>query len=225
MEIFIRPATENEVNGISDFLEEHFSTGNPMELAYIHKQDGRKKGENTKDDKHSDFILKAIIEEHVLVAVELSTTSLVGVLISDIIDSNSNGHLLSTTTDTYCGNENSADKDIPNFLAYINAKSNVRHRFNIDKCFLIEIVGVHRDYRQRQIAEKLFAAGFHLAKSKKCTLISVDCTNIYTSKIAEKLGMECVSSVSYDEYNDHLGKRLFVPIPPNMEIKTFAKKM
>lgn len=217
--ICIRSAIESEADDISDFLEKHFSSGNPMELAYIYNQE-----DDQKPDEHSDFILKAIIDEHVMVAIELSTMTLVGVLIADTIDSKSNGHLISSSTSTSSsGGEKRAD--IPNFLAYISAKLNICHRFNVDKYFQIEIVGVHQDYREQQVGHKLFEAGIDLAKSKNCKLVSVDCVNVYSSKIAEKLGMECASIVSYGEYNDHLGKCLFVPIPPHMDIKTFIKKL
>ncbi len=225
-EIFIRPAMESEVDGISDFLAEHFSTGNPMELSYIYKQDDRKQQKKKDSDEHSNgFILNAIVSDHVLVAIKVSTSLMVGVLISDIINSTSSGHLISPPTTPTSDDENRAEMDIPNFLAYINAKSNVLQRFNVDESFHIEIVGVHQDYREQQIGKKLFEAGIDLAKTKNCQLVSVDCTNIYTSKIAEKLGMECVSIVTYDEYNDHLGKCLFVPIPPHVEVKTFVKKL
>lgn len=217
-EIFIRPAMECEVDGISDFLEKHFSTGNPMELSYIHKQDDDQK-QNDVDEHCDGFILKAIIAGYVLVAINVSTSILVGVLIADTINSTSNGHLISPVATSSSDDDNRAN-DIPHFLAYINAKSNLRQRFNVDECFHIEIVGIHQDYREQQIGSKLFEAGIGLAKSKNSKIVSVDCTNIYTSKIAEKQGMECVSTVSYDEYNDHLGKCLFVPIPPHTEIKS-----
>lgn len=194
-----------------------------MELSYIHKQ-GDQKQDDDGEERSDGFILNAIIAGHVLVAITVSSFTLAGILISDIINSTSNGHLISLVADAADGDDNRAN-DIPNFLAYINAKSNIRQRFDVDECFQIEIVGVHQDYRQHQIGKKLFEAGIRLAKSKNCALVGVDCTNIYTSKIAEKLGMECVSIVSYDEYNDHLGKVLFVPTPPNVEIKTFVKKL
>lgn len=222
--IYIRLAKESEVDGISEFLEKHFSPGNPMELAYIYKQDEPTQDEHVKDDEDPGFILKAIIDEHVLVAVEVSTTTLVGVLIADTIDSTSKGHLI-TPTATLSGSDGNPADDIPNFLAYINAKSNVCERLGVNKSFHIEIVGVHQNYRKQQIAKKLFESAIELAKSKNCQAVSVDCVNIYMSAIAEKLGMDCISIVTYDEYSDHLGKCIFVPIPPHMEIKTFVKKL
>lgn len=55
--------------------------------------------------------------------------------------------------------------------------------------------------------------------------MSVDCTSIYSIKIAERLEMEYVSEVTYDEYHTFLGKEIFKPDPKNTVIKTFIKKV
>lgn len=215
--VYIRAAKEVESDDIDDFLEEHFSSGNPMELAYVHTKK-REKMEQKKD--HDGFIKKSIAKNNVLVAIDDSSNALVGVLIGNLLESRKKEEL-NTSTDIHC----KARDDIDKFLAYISAKSNVIQRFNIERLFEIFIVSVHKNYRKQNIARKLFESGFDLAWKKQLEYVSVDCTSVYSSRIAESLVMECVSSVSYDEYNNYLGERLFVPILPHLDIKTFVKKI
>lgn len=87
------------------------------------------------------------------------------------------------------------------------------------------MVAVHSDYKNQGIAKKLFESCFQLAQQRNLKVVCVDCTNFYTSKIAQKIGMELVSTVTFDEYNKHLGTHLFASRPPHNAIRTFVKKI
>ena len=87
------------------------------------------------------------------------------------------------------------------------------------------MVAVHSKYQNQGIAKKLFEFSFELAKERNLKVVFADCTNIYTSKIAEKIGMEVVSNVTFDEYNKYLGTNLFASRPPHNAIRTFVKKI
>lgn len=104
-------------------------------------------------------------------------------------------------------------------------KSDIYNRFNIKKSFHIMMVAVHSNYQNQGIARKLFEFSFQLAKQRNLKVVCADCTNFYTSKIAEKIGMECVSNVTFDEYNKYLGNNLFATRPPHTAIRTFVKKI
>ena len=211
--IYIRLATESEIDKIDDFLIHQFNPDNPFQQAYIHQEEP----ENI--DKCRTFLSEAICNDHMLLAIETTTESLVGVLVACLVDSKL--ELKPPPFET----RNKTYKDITNFLEYIKEKANVCKRFNVNQSFHIEIVGVHRNYRNQKIARKLFESGIDLAKSENYELVSVDCTNIYSSRIAENLGMERVSTVTYDEYNKYLGECLFVPVPLHIKIETFVKKL
>jgi len=216
--IYIRAASKSEVSCIPDFLINHFDKDNPLIQSYIYPQDDNPESiEFTFDE--------AVAEGNVLMAFETSTNILVGVLIARIIDSKSEA--ANQVSEGLIAKENINQKfdDIVNFLNFVTAKANVCQRFKVDQHFHIGIVGVHQNYRKQNIAKRLFESGIDLARSRNFKLVSVDCVNIYSSKVAERLGMECASTVTYDEYSDYLGKRLFVPIPPHDEIKSFIKKI
>lgn len=87
------------------------------------------------------------------------------------------------------------------------------------------MVAVHSDYQNQGIAKRLFESCFQLAKQRNLKVVCADCTNFYTSKIAEKIGMQLVSTVTFDEYNKYLGTNLFASCPPHTAIKTFVKKI
>lgn len=213
--IKIRQAKEKEIREISEFLETHFSTGNPLELAYVCADELE---EEPKEIMITQFVEESIRNSNVLMAVDESSEQLVGLLICSPTESESD----KATTPP-----ESPPHPIGQFLDYVHSKAKICERFNlpVDQCFHIEIVGVHQEYRGQQIAKKLFESGFRLGKSKNYKLVSVDCTSVYSTRIAEKLEMEFVSSVTYDEFNSVLGKCAFVPVPPHFYVKTFVKKL
>lgn len=212
--IKIRGAVMSEVRCICDFLINHFNHCNPLGLAYIYP---------TIDniEEISSFVSEAVAEDSVLMAYETLTGTLVGVLI---------GYSMNSTSQTCVepSNDSNTDQsfiDIQNILNYICLKANVFERFKVKQLFKIEIIAVHQIYRRQNIARSLFESAITLARSRKFKFAITDCVNVYISTIAERLGMECISTVSYDEYNNHIGKSLFVPIPPDTVIKTFIKKL
>lgn len=85
------------------------------------------------------------------------------------------------------------------------------------------MVAVHPDYRNQGIAKKLFEFSFQLAQKRNLKVVFADCTNFYTTKIAEKIGMDCVSNVTFNDYNKYLSANLFATYPPHTSIKTFVK--
>jgi arylalkylamine N-acetyltransferase len=121
--------------------------------------------------------------------------------------------------------ESLATQTFSTFSLTIDEKSDILVKFHPKTCLQIFIVCVHPDYKRQNIATNLLEASFDLAKSIGFDLISVDCTSKFTSNIAEKLSMDLVSTVTYDEYNNYLGKRLFSPLPPHTDIKTFVKAL
>ena len=204
--VMIRLAEESEATEINDLYKLHFINVEPMQGAYIDRFDGF---------DEIEFYVDAIKKETVLVAVDNENEKLAGALVAKKL--NSTG----TSSCTVTGNIKL--DDLINFITYIDEKSKIFEKFKAESCLQIFTVCVHPDYKKQGIATKLFEACFSLGKSQHFDLISVDCTSNFTTKIAEKLKMLLISSVTYDEYNRHLGKRLFTPVTPHTDIKTFAK--
>lgn len=210
--LVIRLAGESDENVVEDFKNSHFMKSNPLSDAYAGKAN---------EFPSSDFDFFDNTREEVLMAIDESKNNLVGILAAEPIDPSASENMkkfLQKIGDCM-------DADILNFINYAEMKADIFQRLNIIESFHIQIVSVHPEHRGQGIAKKLFEACFDLAKSKNFKFVSADCTSFYSSKIAEKLGMECLSTVTYEEYNGLLGKQLFVSRPPHNEIRSYAKLM
>lgn len=211
-DILVQIANESNAEEIFHFKSIFFDEVNPVESSYP------KRGIA---GRTIQSVLEAISFQTVLMAVKKGTNKLVGILIAGPIDLRY-GQILKALA-----NEPSDEKaaDVYSLLVYIEEKANLFERFCVKECLQIQVVSVHPDHLRQMIATKLFHAIFDVAKVKNYNLISVDSSSVYIEKIAEKFEMNCISSVSYQEYNDHLGKALFVPTEPHTEIKVFAKRL
>jgi GNAT superfamily N-acetyltransferase len=115
--------------------------------------------------------------------------------------------------------------DIQKLVAYIGKKADVFGKFNVEKALYCHALAVHRDYRGNKIGQKLFEKSFENAKKLNFKILFADCTSVFSIKISEQVGMECVSTVTYDEFNKVIGQELFLSHPPNTQIKTFVKRL
>lgn len=208
---FIRVAEDSDESEIQDFTVRHFSTRNPLEMAHPDKSDPH---------EIDSFFADAIKSKFVLMAIESSTQKLIGVLIAEPADPSSLEELKTIAASP--GNQKRTD--ILNFLIYVEEKANIFQRFDVKEVLYIHIVGVHPDHTRQQIARKLFETSIDSARSRKYKLVCTDCTSLYSAKVAASVGMEHVSTVTYDEYNNYLGTNLFTPVQPHTEIKSFVKK-
>jgi len=212
--IQIRSATKSDLYDVSDFLVHNFYCDSPLDLAHPDKSEEKR-------DVVANDIIGAVMNDSVLISIDSATGILVGALIAEPVDS---GYAEFCRTIAN-GLEDQKGADILNLFAYIEEKATICESFKVDQSFYLRIVSVHRNYRRKHIGKRLLEAGIGLAKARGYKLAHIDCVSVYSSKMAESLGMELILSVTYDEYNDHLGTKLFVPIPPHLEIKTFVKRL
>lgn len=208
--INIRLATASDAAEVNSFGHSTFYKSNPLKDAYV----------GTPNDNVFD-LMEIDSKGYVLMAIDEATKKLVGVLFAEPTNSCSLESLKSliATVDSVM------DADIMSFILYAETKANIFERLNIEKSFHIQIATVHPDHREQGIARKLFEACFELAKSKGFEVISVDCISFFTTKIAENLEMECISTVTFDEFNNHVGRRVFVTDPPHNECKSYVKRL
>ncbi|XP_058834864.1 arylalkylamine N-acetyltransferase-like 2 [Topomyia yanbarensis] len=113
-------------------------------------------------------------------------------------------------------------RDSLKLLAHLQQSVNILKRFNVPKCYDIEIVAVHPDYRGHAIGTKLFEEQFKRAKSLGYPLASADCSSFFSARIAERVGMKCIGRLAYSDYRDGNGVQLFRPSEPHREIQTFV---
>lgn len=207
--IFIRVAKNSDYDAVLNFIRKHYYKEEPITIS--HPESG-----HTIDDEH--YSMSHLAHDTVLMAIDSDNEQLVGVLIAGPIEAGDADEMLENA-------KNSSKKwgDISKFLAYIEKKADVLGKFNLDKALHCHVLTVHQDYRGNRIGQQLFEYCFVNGRKLNYKMMSTDCTSIFTIKIAERCGMDCISTVTYDEYADFIGEKLFQPKEPNLEIKTFVK--
>jgi GNAT superfamily N-acetyltransferase len=206
----IKIAQESDTAEIYKFKAIHFDTSEPVRLSHVGGICG------PRDIRH---LLENVKTGTVLMAIEESSNNLVGVSICKPIHVKSEELKLKDNEI-----KDQRLEDLMNFFIYVQEKDKIFERLNIEEYFYIAVVSVHSAYRGQRIATKLFEASFELAKVKGFNITSVDCSSVYTSKIAENLGMELMTTVTYDEYNNYLGKQLFISKEPHNDIRSYYKR-
>jgi arylalkylamine N-acetyltransferase len=207
--VTIRAACRSDLSLVHCFLNTYFHDTDPLESSHIDKTDKMKV-----DDA---FVLSCIECETTLMAFE--DGKLVAVLIAGSIDVTEPERNLECAK----GIDSPKIADILRFLSYIEEKADFCRRLGVSSSLHIHIVSVHPAYQGRGIAKQLFKVCMSNGSVKKFPALSIDCSNIFMAKIADEFGMTCISTVTYEEYNQHTKKELFVPKEPNLEIKSYAK--
>lgn len=207
-DVEIKIAHANDVRLISDFIKTHFLPFEPLQTFHVRK-------EETMEPLPPDLLKDCIASETTLLAYVGEV--LVGVLIA--------GEISAEITDMVDGEQSFGLKadEIFEFLTYIEKKANYCNRLNVPRSLHIHIINIHVDYLRRGLAKKLFNFCVEHGKKKDYPSLSVDCTSIFTSKIAESFEMTCLSTVTYEEYNAFIGKTLFIPSEPHTAVKSYAK--
>lgn len=85
------------------------------------------------------------------------------------------------------------------------------------------MLSVHVDYLRQGIATKLFKFCIDNGAVRGFPAFSIDCTSHYACLIAERLDMSCLSVMTYDEYNELVGEKIFVASEPHTKVKSHAK--
>lgn len=208
-DVQIKFADESQLEEISEFVCLHFNGKEPIQMSYAWP-------ELPMDPPPADLLRESIASQNLLLAY--IGEKLVGLLIASEINSE-----IAEKDLEYAEQFGQKGVDVFEFLAYIGEKANVCERLKVPRSLHIHIISVHTDHLKQGIAKKLFEFCVETGRSKNFPAVSVDATNFFTSRIAEKCQMKCISTVTYNEYNEYIGKRLFIPQPPHSEIKTYAK--
>ncbi|CRL06473.1 CLUMA_CG019579, isoform A [Clunio marinus] len=210
--ISIRVAEEGDHDVVRDFLAVYYYPEEPITNA--HPQPG-----HTKDDEH--FTMSHLKKETILMATNKENGEIVGVLVAGPLYLGDVEGMIELAKKA----ESKKWADISLFLAYIEKKASVLKRLNVSSSLHVHVVAVNSTYRGQGIGQKLFNACFDNAKRLDHPIVSADCTSIYTNNICDRLGMDCISTVTYAEYNEFIDEKLFTPTEPNVEIKTYVKKI
>lgn len=208
--IAIKIATEVDLQSIHEFLSEHFHNVEPIEVSHRMK--------HAKVQPIDEYLL-ACIDSHTTL-MGYRSNELVGVLIAGKIQSDEHERNLEASRAMSGHNEKHAD--VLRFLSYIDAKANYCTRLSVPEALHVHQIAIHKSHTGRGIATRLFRFCIENAKILRCQAMTVDCTSQFTARIAEQRAFSLISTVTYDEYHDFIGEKLFEPSQPHTQIKSYA---
>lgn len=206
-----RIATEADHDDILHFMRKHYYPEEPLTLGNDPKL------QSAEDE---EFTVSLISFGATIVALD-DADRIVGCLLSGPSDPSEAAHM-------YRESERfeSTDRkwsEILRLLAHLEERANLYARYNVTKALYVSAVGVDRQMRGKSIGSNLLSKCFEIGRIMGYPLVSLDCSSIYSIRMAEKLQMECVVQLAYSDYRDGNGRQLFMPPLPHTHIKTFAK--
>lgn len=212
-DIVYRVAKECDRENVLDFIRMHYYPEEPITIGNLPKR---------QDSADEEFSVSVISYGASLVAVDLmNNDKIVGVILAGPIEPAEADLMLEESKQ--CENVNKKWSEILLLLAYLEKNANIYERYNIKKALHIHVLGVDKNQRGKSIGVNLMQKCFDIGKSLGYPLVTVDCTSVFSIRIAEKLQMECIQTLPYKDYTDNNGRQLFNPPSPHTQIKTFAK--
>lgn len=205
-------AQPEDYDSVVDFVVEHYYKDEPMSNSYIYDS----------SPAHDDveFSVSFLFQGMAVKAVDMDCGNrLVGVSIANPVYPGYVQDLLDAAEQA----KTQKWRDSLKLLARLQQSVNVLQRCNVSKCYDIEIVAVHPEYRGRSIGSRLFEEQFKRGRQLGYPVASADCSSYYSARIAERVGMECVGRLAFSHYKDDHGVQLFQPKAPHVEIQTFVK--
>ncbi|XP_058834865.1 arylalkylamine N-acetyltransferase 1-like [Topomyia yanbarensis] len=211
--IVFEPATPENSAEVREFMLNYFYAFEPTNLAYIYGKEPA-----TED---VDFSIK-FLDVGLGVKAVTDDGQMVGLSLGYIGDEDDAVALRETA-------DRSSDRkfsDIMRFLAFVQNGSNIRERYGINAVYEIQLVAVHTDFRGKSIATGLIRSQIQIAKERGFEGVYVDCSSIYTAKIMEKLGFECVHEIDFADYRTEKGERIFKPADEiHTGLKSYFKRI
>lgn len=204
--IKIRTALAADFRELQAFISLYFYKDDPMAMFHY--------GKDRLMEPPDEYLRECIDNETTFMAFKDS--KLVGVLVA--------GAITSDVVDDDFDNKDSKTADIFRFLSYIEKKADYCNRLQVLQSLHIHVLSIHPDHQRQGIASQLFTHCVETGKTKNYPAFSTDCSSYYSERIAEKFGMSCLSTTTYDEYNEHIGKQIFIGVcEPHSVIKSYAK--
>ncbi|XP_055618948.1 uncharacterized protein LOC129764151 [Toxorhynchites rutilus septentrionalis] len=212
-QVSFRRATLADREKVREFLAHSFYPEEPVTISYIGGS------EVTPDDM--EFCLSLIAEGFVLLALVGGEDQLVGISGAGVIDSDESEKLKDIALKT----ETTKFGEILRMLSYVCEQANVCQRFGISEVYHQHYLAVDSKFRGKALGKLLMEKQFGKARDLGLRVVTTDASGVYSSNLCEKLGMQCVYSLAYNEYRNELGQQVFKSSGQHKEIKTFAKQI
>lgn len=209
--IMFRVAKIDDHDEILDFIRTHYYPEEPLTVGNEPKLQSR---------EDEEFSMSVLSHEMSVIAVDtLRDNRIVGALLAAPLGADEGNEMYEEAK--LCPDKKWSE--ILELLAYLDTNACSHKRYNVHNVMHIHVMGVDRETRGKSIGIKLMKKSMEIGKTLGYQLVTVDCSSVYSIKIAEKLQMDCIVNLAYKDYKDINGKQLFRPPMPHTHIKTFAK--
>ncbi|XP_062550200.1 arylalkylamine N-acetyltransferase-like 2 [Armigeres subalbatus] len=210
-DIVLRVARPDELDQVREVLHRIYYPEEGITISYVH---GKK---HTLDDEK--FSLSFVDQGTVVLVEDLRLKKFIGVAIAGPIRPGDPDAMVEEAATT----ETKKWGDILKLLALLERTADVCGRYGLEKAYHVHIMAVDPTYRGHALGQRLLQFQMDLAKQLGFKAFSGDFTSVVSAKIAEKLGMECISQLSLGDYRDENGEKLFEPQDLYRVIKTCVK--
>lgn len=197
---------------LAELLVKHFYPNEPFNCGWVN------------DDPVPEdivFTLDTLSQGTSFIALDGANNTIVGACITGVDEPSSTQAMLDEANRT----QNKKWAQYLRLYARIDSDANIYERFNVQKTFHVHCLAVNGDYRGRSIATKLVAESFATAASLGHKICSINCSSVYTERIAVKLKMECISELDMADIKGEDNERLVYPTPPHTSIRSYAKRL
>uniref|UniRef100_A0A1I8NMR7 N-acetyltransferase domain-containing protein n=1 Tax=Stomoxys calcitrans TaxID=35570 RepID=A0A1I8NMR7_STOCA len=110
-------------------------------------------------------------------------------------------------------------------LGEVNRDAGIFDRYGVEEILYLFLASVATSHGGRNIATRMTQELMRLGKLWNYQVLSMDCSSYYCARVCERLGMECLNTVLFDEYRDDSGNPIFKPALPHVAMKTFAQRL
>ncbi|XP_055311238.1 arylalkylamine N-acetyltransferase-like 2 [Sitodiplosis mosellana] len=213
--LIYRVAVASDRDNVLDFIRKHYY---PEEAITIGNAPFKQ------DSADEEFSVSVIPYGASIIAVDpVENDKIVGAILAGPIEPGEADLMVDESK--RCESENKKWSEILLLLAHLEENANIYERYKINKALHIHVLGVDSAYRGKSIGVNLMQKCFDAGKSLGYPLVTVDCTSIFSQRIAEKLQMENIYTLAFNDYKDSNGRQVFNPPLPNTHIKTFTKTL
>ncbi|XP_002133356.2 dopamine N-acetyltransferase-like [Drosophila pseudoobscura] len=208
--ISIRTMTEKDYAAVKPFMKEHFFTGEPLGSSTgepVHLQN---------EEDNDEYHLSMIRQETCLVA--LQGERLVGFVLAgaqcpeDVERHREEAEKM----------EDHAWGRICRLSSKVEGQVNLYERYGVSRVLYSHITNVAASMRGKGLGSRLAAALMEVGRAKGFPLMVAYCTSFYSARQKAALGMECIYSLSYQDYKDNAGRVIFKPAPPHTHFRVMV---
>lgn len=199
---------------INQFNHKYYYPHEPINI-------GSNFGEPTRDEE--TFVLNSINHGTSLIAyIENSQgqEEMIAIVLSEILTPPDLDEMIKEEKEIPGDNLNW--KEMLNFFIWTNESSNLFNKMNVNQMLFVHTLAVHSDYRNRGLGKLMIKKQIEIAKELLLPALRLDCSNLYTAKMAESLGLQAYTWVPYTEIRNNDGFQIFHPPEPHKHFGTYA---